>query len=174
MAYKLDFMSENYPSAAFILSLIAGLFVILGGLVVAAVAAAFTFFAYGIGAIVGLFGIIWGVIILVGAFNLRSNPRSHGTWGAIILVFSLISWFGAFGGFLIGFLLGLIGGIMAITWEPAQLQPQPVPTYSAPTYSPPPTYAQPSNQAARFCPNCGAPVDATATFCPHCGKQLPQ
>jgi len=70
---------DNYPSVAFILSLIAGIFVLLGAIVVAAVAAAITFFAYGIGAIVGIFGIVWAIIIIVGALKLRSNPQSHAT-----------------------------------------------------------------------------------------------
>jgi hypothetical protein len=158
---------ESYPSAAFALSLVAGIFVLLGGLVVAAIGAIFTFFLFGIGAIIGIFGIIWGVIIIVGANNLRAHPEQHVTWGVIILVFSLISWFGGLGGFLIGFLLGLIGGILALMWQPPQKM-------ATPTYVPP---SQPSSttstaQANRYCPNCGAPVQQNAIFCPHCGNQL--
>jgi hypothetical protein len=160
--------SESYPSAAFILSLIAGIFVLLGGLLVAAIGALLSFFAFGIGAIAGILGIIWGIIIIVGANNLRSHPEQHVTWGVIILVFSFISWFGGLGGFLIGFLLGFIGGILAITWQPSQATA--APTYVSPSPHPMPT----SNlQATRYCPNCGAPVVPNTAFCPHCGKQLP-
>ena len=158
---------ESYPSAAFTLSLIAGIFVLLGGLIVAVIGAVFTFFAFGIGAIIGIFGIIWGVIIIVSANNLRAHPEQHVTWGVIILVFSLVSWFGGLGGFLIGFLLGLIGGILAIAWQPPQ-------NTIAPTYVPPsqPYTSTPTAEAKRFCPNCGAPVQPNAVFCPNCGKPL--
>ncbi len=159
---------ESYPTAAFTLSLIAGIFVLLGGLIVALIGAVFTFFAFGIGAIVGILGLVWGIIIIVGANNLRAHPEQHVTWGAIILVFSLISWVGAVGGLLIGFLLGLIGGILAIAWQPPQ-------TTSTPTYaSPSPPPSTPTMQATRYCPNCGAPVPPNSTFCPNCGKQLTQ
>ena len=43
--------NESYPTTAFTLSLMAGVFVILGGLILAAIGAIFTFFAFGIGAI---------------------------------------------------------------------------------------------------------------------------
>ena len=132
----------------------------------AIIGAVFTFFAFGIGAVIGILGIAWGVIIIAAANNLRAHPEQHATWGALILVFSLISWVGGIGGLLIGFLLGLIGGIMAIAWQPPALQPT---SYAAP----PPTYSTPFTQPTqRFCPNCGAPVNPDATFCPNCGKQL--
>ena len=156
---------QNYPSTAYILSIIAGIFVLLGGLLLAALGAAITFFAFGIGAVLGVFGIICGILIIVGAVNLRSHPQAHATWGAVILVFSIISWVGAIGGFFIGFLLGLIGGILAIAWQPTQVQ-------TAPAYAAPFPPATAPTQANRFCPNCGAPIDANATYCPHCGKQL--
>jgi len=159
---------ESYPSAAFTLSLIAGIFVLLGGLIVAVIGAVFTFFAFGIGAIIGIFGIIWGVIIIVSANNLRAHPEQHVTWGVIILVFSLVSWFGGLGGLLIGFLLGLIGGVLAISWQPSQTTI--APTYVSPS---PPTSSTPTVQANRYCPNCGAPVPPNSAFCPNCGKPLP-
>jgi hypothetical protein len=159
---------ESYPNVAFVLSLIAGIFVLLGGLVVGAIGAILSFFAYGIGAVIGIFGIIWGIIIIVGAINLRAYPRQHLTWGIIILVFSIFSWFGGLGGFFIGFLLGLIGGILAIIWSPP-LQTQAASSYAAPAYVAP---AAPSS-TARFCPNCGASVSPNTRFCRYCGKELP-
>ena len=157
---------ESYPSAAYVLSIIAGIFVILGGLIMAAIGAIVSIFAFGVGAIFGLLGIVWGIIILVGAINLRSHPEQRMTWGAIILIFSIISWFGGIGGLLIGFLLGLIGGILALTWHPT------VPVTYTPYAYTPPVSPPPTGQPTRYCPNCGAPVTADATFCPHCGKQL--
>ena len=159
---------ESYPSAAFALSLISGIFVLLGGLIVAVIGAVFTFFAFGIGAIIGIFGIVWGIIIIICANNLRTHPEQHVTWGVVILVFSLVSWVGAVGGLLIGFLLGLIGAILAISWQPPQ-------TTAAPTYAPPsPPPSMTTMQSTRYCPNCGAPVQPNAAFCSNCGKPLTQ
>ncbi len=157
--------SESYPNNAYILSLIGGIFILLAGLLIGLVGAAVTFMFAFIGGALGLFGIIWGIIIIVGAINLRAHPDQHVTWGVVILVFSLISWVGAFGGFFIGFLLSLVGGILGIVWSPPRTQ---APT---PAYVPPPS-AQAPSAAARFCPNCGASVNADTKFCPHCGKQL--
>ncbi len=110
--------SEPDPTTAFTLSLTGGIFVLLAGLLVAAVGPAFTFFIGGIGGFVGVLGIMWGIITIVSAYNLRSNPQQHMIWGIIILVFSIVSWTGALGGFFIGFMLALIGGILALVWSP--------------------------------------------------------
>jgi hypothetical protein len=54
---------------------------------------------------------------------LNSKPQEHTTWGIVIAVFSVISIFGgAMGGFGIGLVLGLIGGVLAITWKPTETQ----------------------------------------------------
>ncbi|MCW4017966.1 MAG: DUF6114 domain-containing protein [Candidatus Bathyarchaeota archaeon] len=158
-------LSESYPNTAYILSIIGGIFILLAGLLVGLVSAAITIFMGGIGAIAGIFGIAWGVIILITAFSLRSNPSQHVFWGVIILVFSLVSWVGAAGGFFIGFLLSLIGGILAITWSP--------PTYrTQQTYVPPtPAVTASASTATQFCPYCGRRLPADAKFCPYCGKQ---
>jgi len=113
-----QFIANQYPRSAYILSLISGIFVILGGIIVMAISTLMTMFALGIGGIYGVLGIIWGIIIIVGTMRLKSNPNNHVSWGVIILVFSIISWFGAAGGLFIGFILGLVGGILAITWHP--------------------------------------------------------
>ena len=118
------------PTAAFVLSLIGGIFIILGGIFLAVLGAAVTFFFGGIGGIFGILGIIWGIIVIIGAVMLNSNTEQHTTWGVIVLVFSIVSWFGALGGFFIGFLLALIGGILGITWKPetkAVMMPPPPP-----------------------------------------------
>ncbi|MCW4011171.1 MAG: DUF6114 domain-containing protein [Candidatus Bathyarchaeota archaeon] len=152
--------SESYPNTAYILSLIGGIFIILAGIFLSVVGAVFTLFLGGAGAIAGLLGIVWGVIILVAAFNLRSNPSQHVTWGVIILVFSLISWWGAAGGFFIGFLLALIGGIFAIIWSP-------------PRQKAPQAYAAaPTPQTTRYCTNCGRSIPFDVNYCPYCGKEL--
>jgi Family of unknown function (DUF6114) len=66
---------------------------------------------------VGTMGIISGVVVLASALMLRNGPYHRTLWGALIVVFSVLSFFGA-GGFVIGAILGIIGGIMALTWKP--------------------------------------------------------
>ncbi len=44
--------------------------------------------------------------------------------GILVLVFSIISIIGG-GGFILGFILGLVGGILALAWKPRQVQLQP-------------------------------------------------
>jgi hypothetical protein len=75
-------------------------------------------FISGITAVVGTFGLVSGVIVLMSGVMLRTNPSQHSVWGVLILVFSVLSFFG-FGGFIIGAILGIIGGIMALTWKPS-------------------------------------------------------
>ncbi len=100
-----------------VLSLIGGIFVILGGLFIAFVGSLVSSFGYlangganpGITVtIVGVVGIIFGLIMIVGAVMMYSNPTSAKMWGIIVLVLSILSWFTAIGGLVIGFLLGAI------------------------------------------------------------------
>lgn len=152
-------MSAEKPSTAYVLSLVGGIFVIIGGLATAAIGAAFTFMLGGIGGLFGVLGIIWGVLIIVFASRLNSDPASHSTSGALIIVFSLLSWFGGIGGLFIGFILALVGGILAITWNP------PAPPAAMPQ-APMGTMA-----SMRYCANCGTQMAASATFCPKCGAK---
>lgn len=73
----------------------------------------FSFVAAGI----GIWGIVCGIVILVGSYLLYSRPASHATWGVVILVFSLLSVFEG-GGFIVGLILGVVGGVLAIVRRP--------------------------------------------------------
>lgn len=55
-----------------------------------------------------------GVILIIGGYSIYRKPESAGRWGIAILVASVVSLFGM-GGFLIGTILGIIGGILALT-----------------------------------------------------------
>jgi hypothetical protein len=130
--------NEERPTAAFILSLVAGVFIILGGGMMSLFGYGFMGmmgrngswggmmgrgfgmmgFAFGM---MGFLGLIFGVIVIISALMLNSKPQEHTTWGTLILIFSVISIFGsAMGGFGIGLILGIIGGILAITWKPPE------------------------------------------------------
>lgn len=167
-APDLGIPARQYPSTAFALALAAGLLVILAGLVTAAVGAIFTFFLFGVGAILGLVGVLWGVLLIICAMRLKSTPNQHITLGVAIVVLSFLSFFGAAGGFALGFLLGLIGGMMAVAWSP------PAPSDMSATAMPGATRIPVSagSGSTKFCPSCGAPVEAGAKFCRNCDKSL--
>ncbi len=143
---------QERPTAAFVLSLISGVLILLGG----GMMSMFGYWfwggyrggyggwgygmmgpgfgmmgpgfgmmgglGYGFG-LLGIVGLVFGVIVLISALMLNSRPEQHSTWGTLILIFSVLSIFGsAMGGFGVGLVLGLIGGILAITWKPTESQ----------------------------------------------------
>lgn len=79
-------------------------------------------FVSGITAFVGAIGLVSGVVVIISGAMLRSSPSQRTLWGALIVVFSCLSFFGI-GGFIVGAILGIIGGIMALTWKPAAARP---------------------------------------------------
>ncbi len=126
------------PTAAFVLSLIGGILILLSGLAVALV---FGIIGAGVSmvpgmaplggaiALMGALGLIFGILVIVGAVMINSGVQSKVKTGSIVvLVFSILSLFTVGGGFLIGFILGLIGSILGLTWKPAATTPPPPPT----------------------------------------------
>ncbi|HKM75871.1 MAG TPA: DUF6114 domain-containing protein [Candidatus Bathyarchaeia archaeon] len=148
-------MTGKRPTAAFVLSLLAGIFILLGGgmryMMSSLIGSyggyggmmggygGFGWFGgmmngyngyngygygmmrglgYGFG-LLGILGLVFGIIVIISALMLNNRPKEHMTWGILIVVFSVLSVFGSMmGGFGIGLLLGLIGGVLAITWKP--------------------------------------------------------
>ncbi len=128
------------PTAAFVLSLVGGIFYLFVGLVVAAasaliggIASLAGYASYG-GAIaaVGGIGLVCGILIVVGAVMMNSSSRSRVRLAAVIvLVFTLVGAIFTVGGLVIGFILALIGSILGLTWNPSsQMAPSPMPTAS--------------------------------------------
>ena len=120
------------PAAPFILSLVAGLLMVSG--------VGMMSFSYGSGYYgmmgdyygmmsginggsggwfywVAIIGLVAGLVVLAGAVMLYLRPRSAPTWGLVILLFSVFGLFGM-GGFFIGTILGIIGGVLAMTAKP--------------------------------------------------------
>src|SRR2546430_12411885 len=107
-------MAEK-PTAAFVLSLIGGIFILLGAIVVMALASVIgslmligggdpnLAYLYGAG------GLIFAILVLVGAGMLWMKPQQHVMWGVVVLLFSLFSIITT-RGVLIGLISGLIGG----------------------------------------------------------------
>ena len=125
-------MSQNEkPTKAFTLSLIAGILIISNS---ALLGAAATWFPWIIPTLPGssandttvlislaAVGLIFGVLVLLGAIMLYSKPVNKKAWGIIIAVFSIPSVVTG-GGFIIGFILGIIGGAKALSRKP-RIQP---------------------------------------------------
>lgn len=131
-------MAEK-PTAAFILSLIGAALIILNalilaffttlaGIILSVSGRALGAFLAGLGSLVfllGIGGLVIGVIVLAGAFMINSEDKSRVTTGSIIvLVFSIMSFFIG-GGFIIGFLLCVVGSILGLTWKPSPPPPPP-------------------------------------------------
>ncbi len=114
---------SEIPARAFLLSLTAGI-LILGNSALLGVAA--TWFPWVIPTLPGsadnltvpfasltAVGLICGVLVLLGAMMLRRRPVNRKVWGMMIVVFSIPSVITG-GGFIIGFILGIIGGALAV------------------------------------------------------------
>jgi len=67
----------------------------------------------------GLFGVIFGIVVIVSALMLHSHPSQHTTWGILVIIFSALSLFGGMmSGLGLGLILGIVGGVLAIVWKP--------------------------------------------------------
>ncbi len=118
---------QSKPTAAFILTLIGGIFVLLGGIVISFLGAIFggittvSMFGAAMGAaaglVIGLASLISGIIIILAAIFMNSTNQSKvKTWSIIALVFAIVSLIDG-GGFVLGFLLALIGSILGLTYK---------------------------------------------------------
>ena len=100
---------SNPPTAAYCLSLIGGILGVLSGV-------AITFFLLFTIVLwpIGVWVIVANALIINYAKRLMDQPREHSKYGTYILILSII------GG---GNLLALIGGILAMTYQPMSTQP---------------------------------------------------
>jgi len=122
--------------------LIGGIFILLGGALIAALAATFggLFNLLGMGdfglgvALLGSLGLVFGLIVIIGGVMLYLKPQQHVMWGAIVLIFAIVSIPFSIAGFLIGFILALIGGILGLVFKPTAPMAAPY----APPMAPPP------------------------------------
>jgi hypothetical protein len=177
-----------YPSNAYLLSLIGGMLIVVFGLVELAAALLYSSIIESIVpgstpfvAVAGVVAAILGLVIMILGLRLKSNPASAHTSGVLIIVLSLFSYVGG-GGFFIGLILALIGGVLALRWHPPRVA-QPFygqPAYDAPLgrsgaaspWSVPASPPLPPDVARRFCSSCGSPNVASARFCAKCGAPM--
>jgi hypothetical protein len=168
-------VDDEVPTAAFAVSLIAGILIFLVG----AVEGLASSLASEVGAnlaslalsVVAFFGVVFGLIVIALAVSLYRHPEHHTGYGIAILVFSVASIVGG-GGFGLGLLLGVVGGILAILFEESEemdYDPS-TGTYRPVPVAPPTGFAAPSGGVT--CPNCRSTVPAGAPRCPDCETPL--
>lgn len=136
-----------------VLSIIGGLFILGIGAVILWIAAVFESLlagllplgAEGLGVdpvlwlqiIGGVFGVAFGLIIMLGGVMMFVRPQSSTLWGVIILVLSVLSIIST-GGIFLGLILGVIGGILGIVFKPTPAMPAPAPAAMPPPVAPAP------------------------------------
>jgi hypothetical protein len=132
--------TSAYPKTASILALAGGMIIVLGGVIFIGVSA-FVIphlnfgnmtvpqgfnranlpgLVSGIVGAMGVVGLVCGAIVLVSATMLLAKVGQRRTWGILILVFSVLSFIGL-GGFIIGAIFGIVGGILTLRWKPNAL-----------------------------------------------------
>ncbi len=135
-------MTQNtaleYPRTASIISLVGGIIITLGGVLFVAVSAfvlpninytnlntpanlpasAIPSLVSGFVGLMGAFGLVTGAIVLVSSVMLLTNKGQQRTWSVLILVFSILSFVGM-GGFVVGAVLGIVGGALVLKWKPS-------------------------------------------------------
>ena len=126
----------EYPNLPTILALIGGALIVLFDIILLAVSIVilphlnYTNFtpprnytgspgalASGFVAAIAIWGLICGAIVTLSALLLRLKPGQRQTWAILVLVFSILSFFG-FGGFIVGAVLGIVGSVMTLRWKP--------------------------------------------------------
>ena len=96
----------------YVISLLGGLLILIEGVIVAVVSP-FIATAGALGTNALLFGaavIVQGLIVMWAAYGLRMYPNHHVILGVVIVILSMVSMLLAGGGFIIGSVLGIIGG----------------------------------------------------------------
>jgi hypothetical protein len=133
---------ESGMASSYILSIIGGAIMILGGVVTLPMMNRFVqtgMMGFGTGGMMGgggmMSGIItssvmWtafaimtgvsaglGAVLIVGGYSIQKKPESASSWGVTILIASIVGLVTMIG-FFIGPILGIIGGILALTTRP--------------------------------------------------------
>jgi hypothetical protein len=109
----------NLPVEAYVLVLIGGILMLLGGAAFAILGAVvFSLVSLaGVGSLIGIIGIISGIIVILSALMMKSKDAQRvRLWSAIALIFSIVSIANG-GGFVIGFILGLVGSVMGLAYK---------------------------------------------------------
>jgi hypothetical protein len=128
---------SNVIEPSFILSVIGGAFMLVGGILAVSMFSLWTpigspgwhggmmsgggwggmmsggFMGATLGTVAGI-SIGAGIVSIVGGYSIYKKPESSSTWGVAILISGIVGLIGM-SGFFIGSILGIIGGILALT-----------------------------------------------------------
>jgi hypothetical protein len=105
----------------------AGIWCILGGLLIAYGPTTGIKVIFVSGTIVWL-GILVGVLVITMGFFLWFTPHLRHLVGILAALFATVSLFTSdYGGFLVGLLLGTLGGALGFAWTPVRSRPAPSP-----------------------------------------------
>jgi hypothetical protein len=127
----------SYPKSASIIALAGGVVILLGGLIFIGASiyviphlnfsnmtvpqglnrADLPGLVSGVVGVMGAVGLVCGSVVLVSASMLLAKVGQRRTWGVLILIFAVLSFLGL-GGFIVGAILGIIGGILVLRWKP--------------------------------------------------------
>ncbi len=115
------------PKRAFTLSLIAGILIVCNAVAVGVAGAYFPWIFPTLPgsdnnatvpfATIAVIGLVCGALVLFGVIMLRIKPENKKAWGILIILCSIPSVITG-GGFIIGFILGIIGGVKAFRLKP--------------------------------------------------------
>ena len=118
---------REMPKQAYTLSLVAGILIVCNAVAVGVAGAYFPWIFPTLPGSdnnatvpflsIAAIGLISGALVLLGAIMLHMNPQNKKAWSLIVIVFSIPSVITG-GGFIIGFILGIIGGAKAFRWKP--------------------------------------------------------
>lgn len=162
-------MPPRRPTAAVILSIVAGVFDLVGGLTIWGIFSLVPDPLSSAIAVMGILGVVMGLVMIIGSMRAYSRPQSYDKWGILMVMFAFVSWVVAAGGIFVGFVLGLIGGILWVVWKPS---PQAQQSYQSTLQRQPPAQAPPLIPSDNDCPYCGNPLAASDRNCPRCGREL--
>jgi hypothetical protein len=119
------------PTVAFVLSLLAGLWMLAAGGMMGGFGWGMMGGQYGMAHRQGMgdwmwgrgmhafgmswpwFGLVAGIVVMIGAVMLNVKPEQRHSWGLVILVISVLDVFVGMGGLLAG-ALGVVGGVLAV------------------------------------------------------------
>ena len=120
------------PIAAGVLTMLGGVFIFFGGIAIAFLGAIFALF--GFVSSLFLIGLLLGALTVLVGLLMIAFPSGHAVWGILAVALAFASLPFALGGFLLGFLLTLLGGALAFRWRRPM---EPYVTVSARTVPPP-------------------------------------
>jgi MFS family permease len=122
-----------------------------------------------------IFGIFTGAMIIVGGALLNSDSAGRRKSGGILAVAMMIlGGLPTLGGLFIGFILTLVGAVLGLTYKESSpdIMVGYQPAAAAPEALTPPPAA--TVGALRFCIKCGSPLYEGAAFCGVCGAPVPR